>query len=168
MDEARRLFDAPIPGQGLTKKLGSSVMQQPPHHTNPNDALNHLWASLTLPKTAFKIGKLLEAGTSAEVLANSFLMAGFMKGRWTPTLMILMARTTLAMIVSIGVQQGVKDMKIFNPRDDMTSFMKQIKAIKQGKIPQTVDTDTGKTPDDSNEQDNDGTPKIGGAMASGM
>lgn len=174
MDEATRLFHAPVPGQGLTKPLGSTPWQQPPQYTDPDKALQFVWQSLTSPRNAFKMCKLLETKEiSCEMVANTVLFSGFQKGLWTPTLIILMSRTVLGMIVAVAHKNGVKDFKIFNKRDDMSKFIKQINDItskSKGKLKTT--NKLGGILDSNNQQNNDtqspNQGAIGGIMAAGM
>ena len=112
------LMSAPIPGQSLTTAPGNANWEQPPQFVNAEIALEYIWERITQPKRAYQIGVLLKKGVPAEYIARTLVFTGFANGKWSPDLSLLIARPVLYQVVAIGAMQKVKDIKIFNKRED--------------------------------------------------
>lgn len=107
------MFDAPIPGESLTRAPGSSPWEQPPQYTDLNEAAEDIFDKLI--KNAPEVVFSLEAGASAESIARTILFAGFTKGKFTPDLAMLLAPITVAMVAAVGHKMGARGMKLRNP-----------------------------------------------------
>jgi hypothetical protein len=119
------LLSRPIPGQSLTSPPGGAPWEHPPRFTDPDEALNYLFDKLTSNKReATKLVLLLKHGASAESIARTLLMAGFMQGLWTPDVSLLIGKTLAYIIASIGKRAGV-NVKMRNPDDDYDKFLSQ-------------------------------------------
>lgn len=130
MSEVKTRFNAPIPGQSLTGKLGTKSWEAPPQYTGIEEALDALWTTMSSPKEGFKITKMLEADIPVEMITNTILTAGFAKGKWNPDMILLMKPTVMKQIAAIGLANGLDDFEIKLPRNDMGDFMDDLEAMK--------------------------------------
>ena len=129
--QERHLFDAPIPGQSLTKARGTSVLESPPLYADASEAAEGIWGSVRNPKAALKLEALLEIGTPVEVLANNIVTAGVFNGKWNPDVAMLLKKPVMYMITAIGKEQGVKDFPILKPDNKTGAFLASIDEIKR-------------------------------------
>lgn len=101
-------FDAPIPGQSLTKEQGGSPMEHPPQYADVNDALEYVWDKFTNPKHATRIILLLKRGVPVEYIVNTVLFQGVMTGKWTVDAALLMYQIVYWQIESIAKLKKIK------------------------------------------------------------
>lgn len=132
------LFQGSLPGQSLTKEMGSSPADLPPQYADANQALEHIFDLLTTPKQVTRLVLLLKKGVPAEYIARSILFAGFAKGKWTPDVALLSLKIIMAMIIAIGVQKGVKP-KVFNPDKEQAAFLDQFLDIAEAPAPASTE-----------------------------
>lgn len=114
----------PIPGQSLTRTPGSSPTQRPPQFADVNDALEFLWGNITNPRMATRLLLIMKKGTSAEYIARAIAFQGFMMGKWTPDVALLILKTLMRMIVTLGESKGLK-VHVFNKDKDQEKFLDQ-------------------------------------------
>ena len=69
MDEP--LFDAPIPGQGLTHELGGRPWQSPPQYSTVDEAVDYYTSRLSTPEATSQIIDILKMGIPVTSLANT-------------------------------------------------------------------------------------------------
>ncbi len=138
------LFQGAIPGQSLTKEMGSAPHDLPPQYADVNDALEHIFDLLTTPRQVTRLVLMLKKGVSAEYIARSILFVGFAKGKWTPDVSLMSLKIVIAMIVAIASQKGVKA-TIFNQDKDQEKFLDQFLDIAEPPAP--AGPDNTKLPD---------------------
>lgn len=114
----------PIPGQSLTRTPGSSPTQRPPQFADVNDALEFLWGNITNPRMATRLLLIMKKGTSAEYIARAIAFQGFMTGKWTPDVALLLLKTLMRMIVTLGESKGIK-VHVFNKDKEQEKFLDQ-------------------------------------------
>lgn len=124
-----KMIDGPIPGESLTKPVGGAAYERPVQFSDMNDALEYLFDRLTDPKQVTRMVAIMRAGAPAEAVARTMLMAGFMQGKWTVDLALLLGPTVLRMIVAVAIRAGVpeKDIKVKNPDKEFQNFVKDFK-----------------------------------------
>jgi hypothetical protein len=105
-------FNAPIPGESLTKPPGGARYEKPPKYSSAKDAAEDIWDKITKPKQAAKVVSMLDAGIPAEQIAKTIVFAGFAKGNHTPDLAPPLEEIVTYQVVAIGHRAGVKDMKL--------------------------------------------------------
>ena len=105
-------FNAPIPGQSLTDSPGNAAWEHAPQFVEVSKALDYVYGQLLKRTNTKKLLTLLKNGVPAEAVARTVLFSGFAQGKWTPDLVLLMARPTLAMVVAMGKAAEIKNMKI--------------------------------------------------------
>lgn len=83
------MFGAAIPGQSLTREPGNAPWEQPPQYPKVEDALDMYMDRLEEEDVQDKILFLLERKMPLDVIVNTFLMTGEMKGKHTPDVSLL-------------------------------------------------------------------------------
>lgn len=125
-------FGRPIPGMGLTDKLGSHPWQKPPRFVHLDEALEFVWERLTQPPSVGQVLALLSHGElSAQDIADTILFQGFTSGLWTVTLASLMLRPVWVMVAAIGHKAGIKFKTKTAKVDPLTELMTNIKLGEQ-------------------------------------
>lgn len=131
-------FNAPIPGESLTKSMGSAPWEQSPQFADKDDAAEYIFTKLTSPSQMNKVVSLIEVGVPVETVAKGMLLSGFQEGKWTPDVALLLGRVTMSMIISIAKKAGVKDadIKYGNPKkiQKEMDFFKKLDESTGGKL----------------------------------
>jgi hypothetical protein len=124
----QQLFDAPIPGQSLTKKLGSSPLESPPQYVDLDKAAEDIWTSIQSPESAIKIKTMLKAGAPAEAIAKSITQGGVLEGKWTPDLKMLLEPIVIAQVATVGELQDIpkENIKIFWEDESLPEFLARV------------------------------------------
>ncbi len=105
-------FDAPVPGESLTQPQGNARYEHAPQFPDPNDALVFLFDKLTEEDNLKNMLALLDAEIPAETVARTNLFAGFMEGKWTPDVIMAIAKPHLAQIVMLAKRSGMENVKV--------------------------------------------------------
>lgn len=120
-----QVFDAPIPGQGLTKTPGSYKFEKPPQFTEEEPALEWVWSRLLTQEAIANIRVLLQNDITVVEMAQTLLYAGIMDGRWTPDLAFLMLQETTWMIEAIAKRSGVKKYTYKREKPEYKKFIEE-------------------------------------------
>jgi hypothetical protein len=118
-----QVFDAPIPGQSLTKPPGATKWEKPPQFIEEQEALEWLWGKLLLPEGVGNIIVLLKNGVSVFEMASTLLYAGIADGRWSLDLAYQMMQETTWMIEAIANKSGVKEYEYKKPKASLKKFV---------------------------------------------
>ena len=98
----------PIPGQSLTNDPEQpSIWEKPPEFTVPREALHYLFEKLLDPPVAENTLVSLINGVGVIDIASIMLYTGFIEGKWSPDLMLLLAEPTLYMIMALAEKAEV-------------------------------------------------------------
>lgn len=103
----RNFFDAPIPGQSLTKAPKSFKHQNPPKYTKLSEACDYVFDQLTDERKAHQVLAMLKGKMPMEAIARVVIMSGFSEGLWTPDLGMLMAHPIMYMLAGIASRAGI-------------------------------------------------------------
>ena len=103
-----QVFDAPIPGQSLTKTPGSFKFERPAQYVEEDKALEWVWSKLVTKEAIMHIKVLLQNGISVVEMAQTLLYAGIADGRWSLDLAFQMMQETTWMIEAIAKKTGVE------------------------------------------------------------
>lgn len=132
-------FNAPIPGESLTKAPGGARYEKPPKHSSAKDAAEDIWDKITKPKQAAQVVSMLEAGIPAEHIAKTIVFAGFAKGNHTPDLAPPLEEIVTYQVAAIGHRAGVKDMKLLADdrefKDTIGALSSQVSKNKGSAVP---------------------------------
>ena len=126
-------FDAPIPGQSLTDEPGNAKWEHPPQYTDVGEASEFVWEKMHDEKILDQIVSFLDNDIPVEAVARMVLFGGFMEGKWTPDVAILLSEIVFKQIVAIGMKAGVENMKLFLKDQSNTKFNKSFTEFKVGK-----------------------------------
>lgn len=102
-----RFMAAPVPGESLTVEPGSRPYEKPPQFADVDDALMNVMESLADEEVAMKLLNLMDVGVPVSAVVQSLIMSGFMEGKWTPDVGLLMSRPLAALLVKMADVAGV-------------------------------------------------------------
>ena len=105
-------FDTPIPGQSLTDIPGNGPWEHPPQFTNIDDASEYVWKRIHNEKQLGQIITFLNNGIPVEAIARMILFSGFMDGKWTPDVALLLAKVVFKQIMAIGMKAEIPNIEV--------------------------------------------------------
>lgn len=112
-----------VPGQSLTDKPGNAAWEHPPQFTDVKKAMDYIFQQLMLKQNLMQLYGLLEhEHTSLEGIAKTIITVGFSKGKWTPTLGMLLMPAVVIMLAGIARKVGM-EVPIKMPRIDVAKNM---------------------------------------------
>jgi hypothetical protein len=151
MEEANTLFDAPIPGQSLTKEIGSRPWQQPAKYSSVEDALEHYANKITDPSLNESLLDAVEMGTPITSIAEILVQGSAMEGLHTIDVSILLLPVVMELIAYIADEaeieynmglQGSIEQDII-PESKIALAMNKMKK----KMPESEDNEPMETPE---------------------
>lgn len=93
----------PIPGQSLTNSPDEPyAWERPPELVEPRKAMYEVLDALTEPEATANLLISLNKGVGVIDLASIVLYAGFLEGKWTADLMVLLMEPTMYMIMALA------------------------------------------------------------------
>ena len=93
----------PIPGQSLTNSPDQPYRwEQPPEYANPKEAMLYVFETLTVPETTTNLLMSLNNGVGVIDIASITLYSGFLEGKWSPDMMLLLMEPTMYMIMALA------------------------------------------------------------------
>ena len=93
----------PIPGQSLTNSPDQPYRwEQPPEYANPKEAMLYVFETLTVPETTTNMLLSLDNGVGVIDIASITLYSGFLEGKWSPDMMLLLMEPTMYMIMALA------------------------------------------------------------------
>ena len=93
----------PIPGQALTNDPEQpNTWEKPPQFTVPREAMHYLLERLLDPAVAENTLVSIINGVGIIDIASIMLYTGFIEGKWSPDLMLLLAEPTMYMIMALA------------------------------------------------------------------
>lgn len=125
------IFDAPVPGQSLTDTPGNARWEHPPEYTDVEEASEYVWERLHKTEILEQVITFLENNIPVEAVARMVLFGGFMEGKWTPDVAILLSEIVFKQIVAIGVKAEVPNMKMFLKDQSNTKFHSEFAKFKR-------------------------------------
>lgn len=123
-------FDAPIPGQSLTDTPSNAKWEHPPQFTDVEEASEHIWERLHDRNFLPQVLSFLKEGIPVEAIARMVLFSGFMKGKWTPDVAILLSEIVFKQIMAIGVAAKIPDIKMFLKDQSNSKFYSEFAEFK--------------------------------------
>ena len=93
----------PIPGQSLTNAPDQPYnWEKPSEYTKPKEAMLYVFETLTVPETTTNLLLSLSNGVGVIDIASITLYSGFLEGKWSPDLMLLLMEPTMYMIMALA------------------------------------------------------------------
>lgn len=97
-----------IPGQSLTNSPDQSYnWEKPTEYTNPKEAMLYVFETLTIPETTTNVLLSISNGVGVVDIASITLYAGFLEGKWSPDLMLLLMEPTMYMIMALAEKADI-------------------------------------------------------------
>ena len=119
-------FDAAIPGQSLTNEPGNAAWEHPPQFTDVDSAMNFIMEQLSNQMMNQQILLMLKNNIPVEAIARLIVFGGFVEGKWTVDLGVLLSPLVLQVIASIGMRAKIKKMRISMSDPSNGQFMKDM------------------------------------------
>ena len=100
-------FDAPVPGQSLTKEPGNASFEHPPQIAKVEEAMGYIWDKLSEEQNFKRTVALLRFGMPIEALVKVITFSGFLEGRWSVDVAKMLEPTVGQMIATLGATAKV-------------------------------------------------------------
>ena len=115
-----------VPGASLTNDPEKPYpWEQPPQFANPQEALRLYWYTLlSTPEVAGDIVTALTQGVSVMDLTSLFVFTGFVSGKFTPDVGLLIGEPTAYFIMGIGEMANI-EYKIEDDDTDLDEFIEK-------------------------------------------
>ena len=115
-------FDAPIPGQSLTKEPGNAPYEHPPQIARVEEAMSYVWDKLSEEKNFKRTVALLRFGMPVEALTKVITFSGFLEGKWSVDVAKMMEPTVGQMVATLGAASKVPMKISLNDESDSEFF----------------------------------------------
>ena len=112
------VFGAAMPGQSLTANPGQFPYEKPPMTVKPEEAMESIVDTIRKPALSKSLGKLMEAGVSAEALASGLVLGAVSEGAFDADVAELIKPALIFYMVEIGNDQGVEDINVLDTLPD--------------------------------------------------
>ena len=97
-----------IPGQSLTNDPSQPYnWEKPAEYTNPREAMLYVFETLTVPETTTNILLSLSNNVGVIDIASITLYSGFLEGKWSPDLMLLLMEPTMYMVMALAEKADI-------------------------------------------------------------
>lgn len=124
-------FNAPIPGESLTKELGGYAWENPPKFDLLEDAFDDYFENLKDDEVKEDIFLLLDIGVPLDVVIETMTLTGVMKGRHTIDLQILLIPLLTEYVKALADVTGVE---YINSVEELENTPEAIKEKKDRKL----------------------------------
>ena len=102
------MFDAPIPGMGMTHEVGGRPWQTPPQHSTVEEALDFYIPRLTSEDFIDQLLDVIEMGVPLTTIANSLQLSSVMQGKHSVDVGILVLPVLVELLSYIAESSNVK------------------------------------------------------------
>lgn len=116
----QNIFDTPVPGQSLTDEPGNYPWEHASQFATVEDASHSIWNGMHNEKTMQKMLVLLESGLTVEELVKVIIFAGFVEGKFSPDVGLLLVPIVGDMVVAIAKKAGIEKVNLEKPKQDDT------------------------------------------------
>lgn len=98
---------APIPGIGLTSKLGSRPWQRPPQFATVEEVIPHYMSALSNRDFIDMFADSVESGIPVTTLADIMIQSSVMEGKHTIDVGVLVAPLVVEVLISLAESAGL-------------------------------------------------------------
>jgi len=126
----RSMFEAPVPGQSLTKEPGKYPWDSPSQFNNIDEAMQHYLNRFQDEKVMFNLFSLMEAKVPITTIAGSMIMHGFAEGLYTPDVGLLVANDLMEVLVAMAKEADIPyELGVENNMEEEYRRAGQLKAV---------------------------------------
>tara|TARA_R110002012_G_C11617122_1_gene608611 strand:- start:163 stop:765 length:603 start_codon:yes stop_codon:yes gene_type:complete len=119
-----------IPGQSLTNDPSQPYnWEKPAEYTNPREAMLYVFETLTVPETTTNILLSLSNNVGVIDIASITLYSGFLEGKWSPDLMLLLMEPTMYMVMALAEKAEIEYSLEAGDSEETTVEMSGDKAV---------------------------------------
>jgi len=112
-------FNAPVPGESLTSSPETpKAWERPPQYTDEEDAMRAVYMVLTEQDSLRGLIEIISEGTPLDEIAQVVLYKGYVEGKYTPDLMLLLAEPTIYLLIAISDYAEIKDYVLYDGEED--------------------------------------------------
>jgi hypothetical protein len=158
----RSMFEAPVPGQSLTKEPGKYPWESPAQFNNIDEAMQHYMNRFQDEKVMFNLFSLIEAKVPITSIAESMILHGFAEGLYTPDVGLLVANDLMEILVAMAEEDEIH--YELGVRDDMSEEYRRAGQLKAVMAEREKD-DVPKVKEVIEQAKPQQTPQQGGLMA---
>jgi hypothetical protein len=158
----RSMFEAPVPGQSLTKEPGKYPWESPAQFNNIDEAMQHYMNRFQDEKVMFNLFSLIEAKVPITSIAESMILHGFAEGLYTPDVGLLVANDLMEILVAMAEEAEIP--YELGVRDDMSEEYRRAEQLKAVMAEREKD-DVPKVKEVIEQAKPQQTPQQGGLMA---
>ena len=158
----RSMFEAPVPGQSLTKEPGKYPWESPAQFNNIDEAMQHYMNRFQDEKVMFNLFSLMEAKVPITTIAESMILHGFAEGLYTPDVGLLVANDLMEILVAMAEEAEIP--YELGVRDDMSEEYRRAGQLKAVMAEREKD-DVPKVKEVIEQAKPQKTPQQGGLMA---
>lgn len=131
-EQEKLMFDAPIPGEGLTADPENRAnFEKPPQYTDVKEFIDDLFLNITAEDNFDGILDSLRKRIPIEDITQLLLFNAFAAGKINTDLQLLAVEPTLYMLIGLGEMAGVEDMVLYPEESFAMSEEEQIQLLTQ-------------------------------------
>lgn len=102
------MFDHPVPGESLTRELGSAPWQKPPQYSNIEDVIEYYTEKLSKPKKSTELVALMDNEIPISVLVNSMMLSNVMEGVHTIDSGVMVSPLLVEILEHFAEEAGIE------------------------------------------------------------
>lgn len=111
-------FDAPIPGESLTSDPNNpKPWERPPEFTDVNEAIQYMFLRLTDEENYGDVMDLIRDRTPLDEMVQMYLFKGYMMGKWTVDMMLLLMEPMLYVLIALAEHNGITDYLVYEEEE---------------------------------------------------
>jgi hypothetical protein len=164
-------FDAPIPGQSLTKEPRNAPWERPPETSSPDEAIVHHLTRMGTPKVLDSILDGVGQGIPVSMLTDLLLTGAVAQGIHSIDISMMIAPVIQDYIVNLLEEEGVEFKEFFEDNKDedirkSIALSAALTGLKNKKPEGSDEDDNGmeEEPESVEEEVMEAEPKRGGGL----
>lgn len=132
-------LSTPVPGESLTTNLDQKFpFEQPPVHTDVNEAVEDIFFRLTEEENMDEILNFMRAEIPLEDIAQIYLFSGFREGAFTPDLMLTLIEPTIYILIWMADYAGIEPVLAPEDEFDFGDEEGEVTSLEELPVPESV------------------------------
>lgn len=131
MPQDAQHMSGPIPGSSLTVAPGSVPWEKPPMFTQVDDAVQFIIKQFQNKENVHRFLATMEMGAPLDTTVWTLIQHGFMDGKWTPSLGMLLIKPITYLLTAMLKRAKIKYLISYSPQkgqlDDLFAGLQQKK-----------------------------------------